>query len=510
MTKRALIVGIDAYAPPNTLPSCTADANAFKALVGTQYKFDDVKLLLDTDATKTAVLDGLKWLFAQAAPRDELVFFYSGHGYQPEINGELREALVTQDGKFLDDTELAAAMGGVPDGILSIVLDTCFSGGLEKLFVTDTGLVNVVIPKYWKPTVAAPDGQRTAVPTQARAFRPFGRVAPTASKGFVPPGTDATITSLTLPASKGLLMSAAQEDETASASTPATGGKSAFTYALLKAVTDDGATSSSVQLVRAAGATLHRLGLRQTPALKEPIQPAGMGNDSFITLQPLQPSPAGAGAGTAVQPPQESTMQNYLSQISQSYPFAPFAVFPPQGGQADKGWLDSVTGAVTAIIPHLIPIVTQALQSKGYAPQAGAAAPAAPAAPAYPGSADKGWFDSVTSAVTAIVPHLIPIVAQALQSKGYAPQASAAAPAAPAYPGSADKGWLDSVTSAVTAIVPHLIPIVAQALQSKGYSPAGAAPAPSFAPPPGFDQKGWLDVLGQVTQTALPIALSLL
>jgi hypothetical protein len=543
MTTRALVVGINAYASPNTLPSCVQDAQSFSELLATNYGFGDVKTLTDDQATKAGVLSGLQWLFAQSAPGDQLVFFYSGHGYQPMVDGELREALVTQDSQFLDDTELATAMASVPNGVLSIVLDTCFSGGLEKLFIDDKGAIShVVKSKYWTPlpsTAATPVQDKA----QAKTFRPFGTLAPTASKGFVPAGGDATVTSLQLPASKGLLMSAAQADETASASTPTTKGLSAFTYALLDAVNANGAGSAAIALIQAAGATLHRIGLRQTPAIKQPITPPGMGSWSFLTLQPLQPSSAGVTTGMSTPQPLENSM------TSTSFPFGSPATF-------DKGWLDSITGIVSAVVPAVIPVVAQALQSKGFVPQAMLTAPPSPAL----GSAgDKGWLDSIAGIVSAVVPAVIPVVAQALQSKGFVPQtsmllhgpvaldgsdkgwnnfitgvvgtvvpavipivsqalqskgfvpqASTAMHGSLALGGQADKGWLDSITSIVNAVVPAVIPVVAQALQSKGFVPQAGAATPIGIPLPSLDDKGWLDVVASVTKTVAPIAIAML
>ena len=548
MTTRALVVGINAYAPPNALPSCVQDAQSFSQLLTTKYQFGEIKTLTDDQATKAGVLSGLQWLFARAAPGDQLVFFYSGHGYQPVVDGELREALVTQDSQFLDDTELATAIASVPNGVLSIVLDTCFSGGLEKVFVNDQGAIShVAKSKYWTPSSAAPAAAQDK--SQAKTFRPFGTVAPAASKGFVPAGTDATVTSLQLPASKGLLVSAAQADETASASTPSTNGLSAFTYALLDAVDADGADTAAITLVRAAGSTLHRIGLRQTPAIKQPIVPPGMGNWSFLTLQPLQPSPAGTVAGSFATQPQENFMTSpYLALAAPSTPWGAtpdkswidsitsivstvvpvvvpivarglqskgFAPQPPLpmtapialGGAADKDWLSSMTSIVNTVVPTVIPVVAQLLQSKGFTPQA---AYASSHALDTSSAADKDWLSSMTSIVNTVVPSVIPVVSQLLQSKGFAPQAAYAYSHAPGTASAADKDWFSNLASIVNTVVPAVIPVVAQALQSKGFVPQAPMAAPGGIALPSLDDKSWIDIVTRVATTAAPIALALL
>lgn len=186
MTTRALVVGINNYPGTNALPSCVQDATAFSTHLQSKFAFQEIKALTDQQASKHAVLDGLAWLFNGATPQDRLVFFYSGHGYRPQINGELREALVTQDSRFLDDTELADAMVSVPDGVLTIVLDTCFSGGLEKLFIAEDGrIAHVVKSKFW--TAEAPTSQvisSKGFEPAAVSFRPFGLVLPLRRRGM--------------------------------------------------------------------------------------------------------------------------------------------------------------------------------------------------------------------------------------------------------------------------------------------------------------------------------------
>jgi Caspase domain len=134
MSKRALIVGIKDYPGTiNDLPTCDEDANQFENLLRTSpYGFSDVVVYRDSQATLANVVDGLKGLFKDAKPDDELVFFYSGHGFSSTKNDVLHDYLVFYD-DMLSDDGLNELSQGLPDGALfTIVLDSYFAGGMEK------------------------------------------------------------------------------------------------------------------------------------------------------------------------------------------------------------------------------------------------------------------------------------------------------------------------------------------------------------------------------------------
>ena len=102
MAKKALIVGINNYpGTVNDLPSCIDDAKNFEELISQKpFGFTAIKRLRDAKATVKAVEDGLKWLFKDAKSDDQLVFFYSGHGYTAAKNNVFEEYLCFYDGLF--------------------------------------------------------------------------------------------------------------------------------------------------------------------------------------------------------------------------------------------------------------------------------------------------------------------------------------------------------------------------------------------------------------------------
>jgi metacaspase-1 len=157
MTGRALCVGINRFThmPEHLwLQGCVNDAEDYRALLIGRYGFtsDEVTLLTDGAATRTAVLGALRDLVRAAAAGDvdHLVVTLSSHGTQViDATGDeadrVDEAFATadleqdddrwsRDTLILDD-ELRDLFDRVPERVLlDVVLDTCHSGsGLELL-----------------------------------------------------------------------------------------------------------------------------------------------------------------------------------------------------------------------------------------------------------------------------------------------------------------------------------------------------------------------------------------
>jgi hypothetical protein len=147
MNRKALLVGINRYPDPqHELKGCINDVLLVGKTLREQYGFNgngSLRVLTDARATTEAILDGLSWLTAGAAPGDTLVFHFSGHGSQvPDRNGDeatdrLDEILCPHDLDWdhpLTDDDLAEACRTVPKGaLLTVILDCCHSGtGLRE------------------------------------------------------------------------------------------------------------------------------------------------------------------------------------------------------------------------------------------------------------------------------------------------------------------------------------------------------------------------------------------
>ncbi|NVB78190.1 MAG: caspase family protein [Kofleriaceae bacterium] len=282
-TRRALLVGINDYPGFNSdLPSCVADVDAMGDLLSRHYGFE-LDILVDGDATQDAVRAGLARLCSNVSAADRICFFYSGHGTTVPRRDSIEECLVLADGSLLPDDDFVAAFTGVPAGCALVVLDSCFSGGMAKEFLL--GAATEGKPK--RITMLTPHAN--AGVSKTGNYRPFGsRPRPTIG-GFAPFRKKALVEfdEAQDDLLNALLVSACLEGETASASTSATNGLSAFTYSLVSSIANHGAGTAitTTQLVVDATAELRRIGAIQTPQVKEPANPPKHADTSFPLLQ---------------------------------------------------------------------------------------------------------------------------------------------------------------------------------------------------------------------------------
>lgn len=289
-TKRALLIGIDEYPDPrNNLNSCVADTLEFRSMLINSYGFDpnDVVLLHNQNATLANVRSGMDDLFRGAGSDDRLVYFESSHGYRYPQGDTMVEVLCLYDA-FLEDTEFTARTQAVPPGVLTVVLDSCHSGGMDKLFFPPGG-VQVARAKVWQPNVEEARSN-TGQLQQVSKFKFFGRAATrdtgAVAKQFVlraqtniPPQKDLKEGEVEL---NGALFAACMADQTAAAGSPPTNGLSAFTYGL---TTELDTAISLRELGRRVVARLEELQMRQTPVVEVPTRQPQLAESTFIDVQ---------------------------------------------------------------------------------------------------------------------------------------------------------------------------------------------------------------------------------
>ena len=92
---RALVIGINAYPEirvngvggARNLRGAANDAKNVKEALTAHFdvKSDEIKLLVDAEASRDAILAGFRdWLIAGTEKGDRVVFYYAGHGAQVE------------------------------------------------------------------------------------------------------------------------------------------------------------------------------------------------------------------------------------------------------------------------------------------------------------------------------------------------------------------------------------------------------------------------------------------
>ena len=528
MTKRSLVVGIDAYEAPNALPSCVADAQGFAALLQTRYAFDDVTVLLDKDATKAEIVAALTALVGDVATTDRIVFYYSGHGYSFQKDDATLEALVAQDAQFLDSRELKALVAGVPPGTFTVVLDSCFSGGMEKLFLVPGKGVATAKVKRWIPSSSrgleadlAPVGVTryeafgfSSHPSSASLARVFGEPTNKAFSIVAPPRSDAGGDDRPF-----LLVSACKPDETAAASVEGrTAGRSAFTFCLLDRIDRSTAPLSAVDLLAGVGQQLHDLALRQTPVLKEPADPPRLGAKAFPTLgddaaasepdavstEPVGQVPAPIQSNAQHAPDHLSllvaqtisdgirsgTMVLLQNNVTSELAAAAGDVVA-SGGSSSSGLIGPLGDP--GLIAQVTPIVIAALKT---------ITSQTDAQKAYQSRSNGNGQTTPLSSRGKLAAAITPIVSATLVT--YQPQQQSLAKGY-SQPQAADKTWLTSIVN----IIADVAPVIIDALKT-------------YQPPPGTQksfaltniqtaaQKGFFDDLTRVVATAPPAVIDAL
>jgi len=140
-----LVVGIANYQHINKLPpTVVKDAQDIRdLLVDPQhcaYPQDNVRLLLDDQATQAAIREALADL-AGRSDQDSTVFFYiSSHGGRIDWGAHAGEYLLPVDTVYtsgesiaqtaISDDEFSEALSAIPAGKVLVVFDCCHSGGI--------------------------------------------------------------------------------------------------------------------------------------------------------------------------------------------------------------------------------------------------------------------------------------------------------------------------------------------------------------------------------------------
>ena len=151
----ALFIGIDAYTGIwKPLKNAVSDAKAIEQLLKTHYKFDVIKTLYNTQATRTNIMEEMDWLVANVKENDNVMIYYSGHG---ELKKELNKGFwVPADAKtnatspLISNSDIQTFLAGIPSKHTLLVSDACFSGDIFRGTVTSLPFENS--EKYYVKT----------------------------------------------------------------------------------------------------------------------------------------------------------------------------------------------------------------------------------------------------------------------------------------------------------------------------------------------------------------------
>lgn len=131
----AVVIGVNQYPNLNgaTLNGCVPDAKLMAETLG-KFKFN-VTLLTDEKATKSGIIEALNTAKASNKPNERFVFYFAGHGTR---SSDGKAVLLPTDSEEKAETndikseELYSHVNEVPARTRTVLLDSCFSGGMSR------------------------------------------------------------------------------------------------------------------------------------------------------------------------------------------------------------------------------------------------------------------------------------------------------------------------------------------------------------------------------------------
>jgi hypothetical protein len=275
MTKKALLVGINDYAPAGPggpdLHGCVNDvkdfANTLGALGIVPILPASMRILTDRNATRENMLAGLKWLLAGATSGDVRVFYYSGHGtYVVDVSGDepdkKDEAICPHDfataGPVTDDN-IRAALAGLPAGVnLDVFLDSCFSGTATRV------MMDTVSPGPGESVMARPVTIRFIEPSVDQSI--FADAAPMLPvRGILAAEESGNRDAVVVPGLNHVLWSGCRDNELSGEGNIGGDVRGFFTYAFCKCLRGAGVNVTRAKLDSQVSLYLSKMSASQHP-----------------------------------------------------------------------------------------------------------------------------------------------------------------------------------------------------------------------------------------------------
>ncbi|HEX7458670.1 MAG TPA: caspase family protein, partial [Ginsengibacter sp.] len=259
--QRALLIGIDHYAPPpgytpstsvgrldfKDLEGCKNDALAIYSIIISKFGFDqkNIDTLFDNAATRDGILNAMKQLLVNSNNGDIAFIYYAGHG--SEVMNSLSFEADKKDQSIVPcntwkegvrdirDKELSKIFNDFIDKNikLTVIFDCCHSGSISRGPNVRPGKIRFMPMANWDSR----DPDKYEIP-EKRSGNNF------------------------------LIFSAAQSDENAAEQTDDQGiHHGAFTIALMEALNQQSADASALDIFTSARAILKSNGRDQEPVI---------------------------------------------------------------------------------------------------------------------------------------------------------------------------------------------------------------------------------------------------
>ena len=160
----ALVVGVASYDHMPVLRYTDDDAYRFyaflKSIEGGALPDDQVRVLIDEDATRDNVLGTMKEMFGQAGPNDLVIFYFSGHG----LNGSFLPFDFDGFNNKIGHEEIAAIFNKTKAKYKLCIADACHSGGI---LAVRSGETEPVLTQYYSMLAKSVSGTALIMSSKA-------------------------------------------------------------------------------------------------------------------------------------------------------------------------------------------------------------------------------------------------------------------------------------------------------------------------------------------------------
>ena len=136
LADHALVIGVNEYPkliPGSNLEGCVNDAHSLETLLKAQGF--EVTTLVNDGATKRNIFDTLETLKKTSRKNERFVFYFAGHGTVASDGASTllpHDASEKNEASDIGRDELYRALLAVPARSRTVLLDSCFSGGLTR------------------------------------------------------------------------------------------------------------------------------------------------------------------------------------------------------------------------------------------------------------------------------------------------------------------------------------------------------------------------------------------
>ncbi len=131
-----IVIGINNYQNWPKLNNAIKDASDVASTLISKYnfEFDNIIMLKDEQATRNNIYNSLRGLIEKLTPQDNLLIYYSGHGYFDQLLNEGYwvpvEAHTNSNGDYISNGEILKIINNINSQHTLLVADACFSGSL--------------------------------------------------------------------------------------------------------------------------------------------------------------------------------------------------------------------------------------------------------------------------------------------------------------------------------------------------------------------------------------------